>query len=149
MYSRTWSCFAAQSVSHMVNHIEKTLVKSKYNYHKQQGPPRFILDSEHPSTVFSVHELDNLQLRVYHVSNDPFARFFTRFFSSKQNYIICFLEIYPVNKTNQKKVSLILSDLACLADIKLWDIDHPRFRVAWLLRWRNKMRWQQYLSYSK
>jgi len=148
--SKVWSCFAGQNAPQMVALFQGALSRLNISYNLAEGPPRYMLDPHNPSTVFTVDGPEGFKCQVFHASNDPLARFFTRMFSSeRQRFLICFLEIYPVNRANRVKISSLLNEVAKQAESTPWEIDHPRFRVSWLLRWRNKRKWQQYISYRQ
>jgi hypothetical protein len=109
---------------------------------------RSLLHSSDPSKTVTVHADPEVDVRAIPVAGDPVFRFWNGILG-RSEYAdgVTLLRVRPYNDQTRSLVRELLAGVASGGPRAPWDLrNHPQFRIAPLLRWRTKRRWQALLE---
>lgn len=147
---RIWKNFIAYEYKELIDNLGKTFDKFKYEYRGGPGKPSVLLGSKENSYMFFIYprEGGKITLKIIEAVADPVTKVAAHLNSSRKYFHgACMVEISPFNDTSVKMMRKVFTYLDGKRDRAFWDLkQHPRFRLAFLLRLRIKQNWVQFLN---
>ncbi|GAB3806629.1 hypothetical protein [Virgibacillus kimchii] len=150
MITKRWEAFCAYSIEeceeYFLEAIKEIGIETVTEQSSINSMQNFMLGSEGKVKKITFKQPYPFELKIISVSQDPLYRFFMSLFSSQEKELISLLSMEPLNKDTQPIIFNIMQAFFKRVHSQPWDIQHPRFKVSWLLNYRNKKKWNYWFS---
>ena len=147
---RIWKNFISYEYEDLIENMEASFKKFKYDYRGGRGKPSVLLGSKENSYMFFVYPETGgkITVKIIEAVADPVTKIAAHLNNSRRFFHgACMVEISPFNDMSIKMMRKVFRDIREKSDHEFWDLkSHPRFRLAILLRLRIKQNWVQFLN---
>lgn len=146
-FKKRWEAFCGYSMEDSEKHFMKTIdllnIPVKPTESSMNRTQNFILGSEGKTKSIRIggENENEIEVRITSVSRDPLYKFVMSIVGSQEKEVISLVSIYPVNSNTKPMISKIIKGFFEQASQPPWNIDHPRFKLSFILNYRNKKKW--------
>ncbi len=142
-----WREFCGFRIEEAQRIVEKSLVELGFEYTKKQVNPSsidtIIFGSDEKVTEYELRD-SIARIRLVKVTGDPLLRLLSKI--AGRSILVDEACIIDVSLCDEDFLRKLLAKIVENSDRKPWVLNHPRFRISWLLRYRVKRNWMKYLS---
>jgi len=142
-----WREFCGLRVEEARRVLEKSLAELGLEYTRKQVKPTsidsIIFGSDEKVTEYELAD-SGIRIRLIKVTGDPLLRLISKI-AGRSILVdgVCMIDVSSCDEDFLKK---LLQKIVENSDRKPWILNHPRFRISWVLRYRVKRNWLKYVS---
>lgn len=144
-FKKRWEAFCGYSMEDCEKYFMKTIdllnIPGKPTESSINRVQNFILGSNGKTKSICIGNENKIELRITSVSRDPLYRFVMSLVGSQEKEAISLISIYPINSNTKPIIARIIKVFFKQSSRPPWDIDHPRFKLSFILNYRNKNKW--------
>lgn len=149
----SWRTFAGAGHDELTGHLDRALQELGWAFTRSAATPtgaeRVVFGAER-STTFQLTEA-GLRVTVTSVGHDILLRGALRLVGTgdaahRSRGRASIIDVRPIRRFNRRAVARLLVRIAKRLDREPWRVDHPRFRLAPLLRLKVRLMWRYWLE---